>query len=108
MGGIASSSEPVSILHPADIDQSARRIAIERKHSLVLESNLVPREEIAAPIDEHAQHVERARTDGDPIGNTASILTEQTATPPVETEALEQEHIGRSDCVHALDSAGAG
>jgi hypothetical protein len=55
--------------------------------------NLVPREEIARPTEQHTEHVESARADFDRNRSGTFIPPAQAA--PVETELLEQENVGR-------------
>jgi hypothetical protein len=50
-------------------------------------------------LEQHAKHVESARTDFDRSQSVTFIPTEQT--PPVEAEPLEQENLVRGKCFHA-------
>ena len=52
--------------------------------------------------DEHGEHVERARADGEPCGTACSILPEQPAAVPIEAETAEQEHVMCDGRVHAF------
>jgi hypothetical protein len=62
--------------------------------------DLGSRDEIPWPLNQHAENVERARTDRHRSENTALIPPEQNTSAPVETEALEQGTLGRGECVH--------
>jgi hypothetical protein len=64
--------------------------------------DLVLRDQIPLPLDQHAEHVERARADRHRHENTTFTPPEQAA--PVETETPEQENVGRGECVHASAS----
>jgi hypothetical protein len=55
--------------------------------------DLVSRDEIARPTEQHAEHVERARADFD-RNRTGTVIPPKQAVP-VETERLEQENVGR-------------
>jgi len=60
-------------------------------------SGLVPRDEIPRPLDQHSEHVERARADCQRSKNAAFILPEQAAAAPVEAKAVEQENVARGE-----------
>ena len=51
------------------------------------------------PLDEHAEHVERARPDRDRNKGTSLVGAKQTTAPPIETKPLEFENPA-ADCLH--------
>jgi hypothetical protein len=61
--------------------------------------DLVPRDEIPCPPDQHAENVERARADRHRHKNTALVAPEQAA--PVKAEAFEQENVTHGERVPA-------
>jgi len=96
-------------IRPTPIEDAAKRCDLDgevvvldhgprpdRSHDLVL------RDEIAVSLDENTKHVERARADRDCDEHLAFIPLKQT--PPVETEALEQEHLAGGERFHATVS----
>ena len=60
---------------------------------------LGPRDELARPLDQHAENPERARTHCQRSENAALVPSEQDTAPPVEAEPSEQTDIGRGRCV---------
>jgi hypothetical protein len=62
--------------------------------------DLVFRNEVAMPLDEHAEYVERARPDRHRNKSALLVGPKQTAAPPIETKPLEQENPA-ADCLHA-------
>jgi hypothetical protein len=65
-------------------------------------NNLGSRDELARPLDQHAENVEGARTHRQRHENAALVSSEQNADPPFETELAEKPDIGRGRCVHAV------
>jgi hypothetical protein len=55
--------------------------------------------EIAPPLEQHAEHVERARTGFDRRGSGLSIHHEQAA--PIETEPIEEKNLACGEHFHA-------
>jgi hypothetical protein len=64
--------------------------------------DLGPQNELARPLDQHTENVERPGTHRQWCENAVLILSEQDADPPVETELAEEPDIGRGRCVHAV------
>jgi hypothetical protein len=56
------------------------------------------------PLDQQAQQAERARTDLDRRGKTRLVQPEQIAAAEIQTEALEEKNVARTEPVHALAS----
>ena len=69
--------------------------------------DLVSRDEIPRPLDQHAENVERPPADRYRRENTLLIPPEQNTGAPVEAETLEQGNIGRGECVHSCASRAA-
>src|SRR6516162_11803456 len=57
---------------------------------------VVFRDDLTGPLDQHTENVERARADRDRDKRAIIIAPKQTASP-VEAEVLEQENIRRSE-----------
>jgi len=61
--------------------------------------NLVPRDEVARPLDQHAENAEGARADFDRRRGGIVIPPGQAA--PVKAEPPEQKNVDRGKCSHA-------
>jgi len=62
--------------------------------------NLVARDHIPRPLDQHPEDIECARAGRDRHENTALVAPEQTAAAPVEAETLEQKNVSGGKRVH--------
>ncbi len=69
--------------------------------------DLVSQDEIARPLNEYAEKVERPPPDGYRRVNTLPIALEQDTGVPVEPKTLEQRNIGRGECIHSCASRAA-
>ena len=58
-------------------------------------NNFGPRDELARPLDQRGEYVERALTDRQWSENAALIPSQQDADAAVETELLEEEDVHR-------------
>src|ERR1700738_2812034 len=68
--------------------------------------DLVLRDDLPHPLDQHAENVERARPDRD-RGEATAVIAPGQAAAPVEAEVLEQENVRRSERLHACSPAAA-
>jgi len=62
--------------------------------------DLVARDEIARPLQQHAEHVERARAGF--YGNQSGFFISPEQAAPIETEPIELENPGRGEHCHGL------
>ena len=63
--------------------------------------------EVAVSLDEHAEHVERARPDRHRNKSAVLVGAKQTAAPPIETKLLEFENPA-ADCLYGASPRARG
>ena len=101
----AAASAPTAIQDAAKGQDLDRQVTV-RDHDPWPDGShdLVFRNEVAVSLDEHAEHVKRARPDRHRNKSTVLVGAKQTTAPPIETKPLEFENPA-ADCLHADPAA---